>query len=153
MAIVHIGIGSNLGERQANCRRAVERLRQKGITMRKVSSLYETEPWGVDNQPLFINMAVEAETPLSPEDLLYVLKEIEREAGRQETIKWGPRVVDLDILLYEERIIDNEQLRIPHPYMHQRGFVLLPLAEIAPDTIHPVVKKTIRELKEELRGA
>lgn len=153
MATVYIGIGSNMGDRRTNCLQAIEKLEGRGIAVRRVSSLYETEPWGVPDQPRFINMAVEAETGLSPEALLSVLKYIEREAGRLETIKWGPRIADLDILLYEDRIVEQEHLRIPHPYLHQRSFVLLPLAEIAPDVLHPVIKKTIREVKEELEGA
>jgi len=108
--------------------------------------MYETEPWGERNQPRFINMAIEGETRLTPVRLLEVLKMIEDEVGRKETFRWGPRVIDLDILLYDDLVMDTSELIIPHPRMHEREFVLRPLAEIAPDKIHPVLKKTIRKL-------
>lgn len=152
-SIVHIGIGSNMGDRQANCRNAIERLKDKGIVIKKASSMYETKPWGLEEQPDFINMAVEAETGLSPEELLKTLKEVEKEMGRKETVRWGPRIIDLDILFYDDIVINMEHLHIPHPLLHKRDFVLLPLSEIAPDKIHPVLKKNIRQLKEELYSA
>jgi len=154
MPIVHIGIGSNMGDRQANCKNAIGRLRDKDIFIRKVSSVYETKPWGIENQADFINMAAEAETFLSPEELLTALKEIEKEIGRQEpiekTAKWGPRIIDIDILFYDDAVIDAKYLHIPHRLLHKRNFVLMPLSEIAPDKMHPVLKKTVRQLKEEL---
>ncbi|MDI6728855.1 MAG: 2-amino-4-hydroxy-6-hydroxymethyldihydropteridine diphosphokinase [Thermodesulfovibrionales bacterium] len=152
-SIVHIGIGSNMGDRQANCRNAIGRLKDKGIVIKKASSMYETKPWGLEEQPDFINMAVEAETGLSPEELLKTLKEVEKEMGRKETVRWGPRIIDLDILFYDDIVINMEHLHIPHPLLHKRDFVLLPLSEIAPDKIHPVLKKNIRQLKEELYSA
>jgi len=152
MPIVHIGIGSNEGNREANCKNAIGRLKNKGIFVRKVSSMYDTKPQGVENQADFINMAAEAETSLSPAELLRALKEIEKEIGRQEGIKWGPRIIDLDILFYDDAIIDTEYLHIPHQLLHKRDFVLMPLSEIAPDKVHPVLKKTIRQIKEELTG-
>jgi 2-amino-4-hydroxy-6-hydroxymethyldihydropteridine diphosphokinase len=96
---------------------------------------------------------VEAETGLSPEELLKALKEVEKEMGRKETIKWGPRIIDLDILFYDDAVVNMEHLHIPHPLLHKRDFVLLPLSEIAPDKIHPVLKKNIRQLKEEFYSA
>lgn len=150
MAIVYIGIGSNIGERQANCMKAIEALKSKGITVKKISSMHETEPWGLKEQPKFINMAVEAETSMSPEEFLSALKGIEEDMGREETVKWGPRIIDLDILFYDDIVIDMKRLRIPHPLLHKRDFVLNPLAEIAPDKLHPVLKKTVNQLKEEL---
>ena len=150
MSIVHIGIGSNLGDRKEHCLKAIQLLSQKGIHVRKRSSMYETEPWGVKDQPRFINMAIEGETGLTPAKLLAVLKMIEDEAGRVETHRWGPRVIDLDILLYDDLVIDTPELSIPHPLMHRREFVLKPLVEIAPDKIHPVLKKTIQELLSDL---
>jgi len=147
-SVVYIGIGSNLGQREENCRKALRIMEEHGIVIKKMSSFYETEPWGVKNQPWFINMVVEAETDLKPEELLKVLKKIEREMGREETFKWGPRSIDLDILFYNSKVIDTEELKIPHPYITVRNFVLKPLAEIAPHFIHPVIGKTIKELLE-----
>lgn len=152
MAIVHIGVGSNLGDRAANCRRAVEMLAERGVRARKRSSLYETEPWGVRDQPRFLNMALEAETDLPPRDLLRTLKEIELAMGRTETGRYGPRIIDLDILLYGSLVLNEPGLRIPHPLMHQRSFVLDPLSEIAPEAVHPVLGKTVEELKRELEA-
>lgn len=156
MAIIYIGIGSNIGDRYSNCKDAVERLKNRGIIIKKVSSMYETKPWGLEGQLVdmayFINMAVEAETSLSPAELLKALKEIEEEMGRQETVKWGPRIIDLDILFYDDIVINMEHLQIPHPLLHLRDFVLHPLVEIAPDKIHPVLRKSIGQLKEELNA-
>lgn len=152
MAIVHIGIGSNLGNREAHCMSAVERLKEKGFAVKRVSSFYETKPWGVADQPDFINMAVEAETSLPADEVLTALKGIEREMGREATVTWGPRLIDLDILFYNDEVINREHLRVPHPLMQERDFVLLPLAEIAPDKVHPVLKKTVKQLKEELQN-
>lgn len=151
MAIVYIGIGSNMGDRRANCMNAVKLMNESGIVVTKESSLYETKPWGMQEQPLFINMAVIAETDLSPESVLAALKCIEKKMGRQEAELWGPRCIDLDILFYDERTISEKDLCIPHPLLQQREFVLLPLSEIAPDKLHPVLKKTVRQLREELR--
>lgn len=151
MAIVYLGIGSNLGNREDNCLRAIKTLMNKGIIVRRRSSLYETEPWGVKGQPFFINMAIEAETDLPPERLLWLIKEIEKEMGRTETYKWGPRIIDIDILLYNDLIYEAPDLKIPHPFMHEREFVLNPLSEIAPDKTHPVLRKTISELRQNLQ--
>lgn len=146
MPLVYIGIGSNLGNREENCLNAVALLSEEGIVVRRRSSLYETGPWGVTDQPRFINMAVAAETGLDPLMLLKVLKEIEHRLGRQDAKRWGPRIIDLDILLYDDLILEDPSLQIPHPLMHERDFVLRPLAEIAPDKVHPVLKKTVAEL-------
>jgi 2-amino-4-hydroxy-6-hydroxymethyldihydropteridine diphosphokinase len=146
MSVVYIGIGSNLGNRQENCLRAIELLQKKGIIITKRSSLYETEPWGVKDQPLFINMAIEIETGLKPKVVLKILKDVEKEVGRGKSIKWGPRIIDLDILLFDNIVLNEDDLEIPHPLMHKRDFVLRPLCEIAPDIKHPVLGKTIKEL-------
>jgi 2-amino-4-hydroxy-6-hydroxymethyldihydropteridine diphosphokinase len=151
MALIYIGIGSNLGDRDGNCRKAVELLPSKGITVKKVSSLYTTVPWGVKDQPDFANMAVEAETWLIPHELLRKLKEIEKEMGRAGGERWGPRVIDLDLLFYDDIIVSTNELTVPHPLIQQREFVLLPMAEIASSFVHPVMKKTIRQLAENLK--
>ncbi|HMK55169.1 MAG TPA: 2-amino-4-hydroxy-6-hydroxymethyldihydropteridine diphosphokinase [Dissulfurispiraceae bacterium] len=146
MAVVYIGIGSNLGDKEGYCRDAVERMAPEGVRVRKISRPYCTKPWGVEDQPYFVNMAVEAETDLSPELLLSALKKIEIEMGRQAGERWGPRLIDLDILFYGDSIISLPELEIPHPLMHKREFALLPLLEIAPDLLHPVLKASIRQL-------
>jgi 2-amino-4-hydroxy-6-hydroxymethyldihydropteridine diphosphokinase len=150
VSIVYIGIGSNLGEREENCLRAIELLERKGITVVKRSSLYETEPWGMRNQPPFLNLAIEIETDLKPVRLLKALKDIEKAAGREKSCQWGPRILDLDILLFDDIVVHEENLEIPHPLMHERAFVLEPLCEIAPDVKHPVLKKSVHELFRQL---
>lgn len=152
MSIVYIGIGSNLGDREANCRRAMELLEKKGILIKKKSSLFETEPWGIKDQPLFLNMAIEIETGLKPGELLKVLKNVENEAGREKTLRWGPRIIDLDILLYDDIILHEDNLEIPHPFMHERDFVLRPLNEIAPGIKHPLLKMSVNELLKKLEN-
>jgi len=151
MAEVFLGIGSNLGLRELNCSSSIELLEKRGFIVRARSSLYETEPWGVADQPKFINMAVHITTGLPPREVLRRLKEIEREMGRTETLRWGPRIIDLDILLYDNLVLNESDLVIPHPRMHEREFVLKPLSEIAPDTVHPVTGKTIKKLLAELK--
>jgi 2-amino-4-hydroxy-6-hydroxymethyldihydropteridine diphosphokinase len=132
---VFIGIGSNLGNREDNCNDAIRRLSRPGIEIIARSSMYETEPWGVTDQPKFINMVIRIGTGMEPSELLEALKEIERNMGRADTGKWGPRVIDLDILLYGNLVIDKPGLTIPHPHMFERDFVLKPLSEIAPEII------------------
>lgn len=152
MAVVHIGIGSNLGDRKENCLNALNFLSARGVVIKRKSSLYETEPWGIKDQPKFLNMAIEGETVLEPLQLMRTLKSIEAEMGRKEAHRWGPRVIDLDILLYEDMVTECPELTIPHPLMHEREFVLRPLAEIAPEKVHPVLRKTVRELLAEIGG-
>jgi 2-amino-4-hydroxy-6-hydroxymethyldihydropteridine diphosphokinase len=150
MSIAFIGIGSNLGNREGNCLRAIGLLKQKGLRVKRHSSLYETEPWGVRDQPSFLNMAVELETDCAPGELFRRLKEIESELGREKTYKWGPRVIDLDILVFDNLIMNEHGLCIPHPLMHKRDFVLKPLAELVPDMLHPVLNVSISELLQQL---
>ena len=151
MAIVYIGIGSNLGNREENCEKAINLLSQKGIEVLKRSSFYETEPRGVKEQPKFINAALEVETDLEPEELLKTIKGIETDLGRVSGIRWGPRLIDLDILLYDDLTVKTDNLEIPHPGVKDRDFVLIPLSDIAPDKVHPVLKKSIKELLSEIR--
>jgi 2-amino-4-hydroxy-6-hydroxymethyldihydropteridine diphosphokinase len=146
MHIAYLGIGSNLGNRVENCERAIGLLEKGGIKVSNRSSRIETDPWGVEDQPKFINMAIEIKTSLQPHDLLAVLKKIEDKVGRKTTSRWGPREIDLDILLYNETVLETEDLIIPHPGIEKREFVLKPLADIAPDLVHPVLKKSISEL-------
>jgi 2-amino-4-hydroxy-6-hydroxymethyldihydropteridine diphosphokinase len=142
----HLGLGSNLGRTKRNLEKAVSLLIRKGIEIRKMSSLYQTEPVGRSDQPWFINQAVEVESGLSPQELLIFVKEIETDMGREATVPDGPRIIDLDILLAEDTVIGTVELTIPHPRLAERNFVLVPLAEIAPEAVHPVLKRTIREL-------
>lgn len=146
MSIVYLGIGSNLGNREENCLHSIELLQNRGVSVRKRSSMYETAPWGVENQPPYLNMAIEIETELGPEALLHILQDIESKVGRAKTYRWGPRVLDLDILLFNQLVMNTEELTIPHPYMHQRDFVLRPLNEIAPGVKHPLLQSSISEL-------
>ena len=146
MPTVYIGIGSNLGKREKNCEQAIKLLTENGANITRRSSMIETEPWGVKDQPRFINMAVEVETLLVPEELLSLLKNIEIDVGRKDTIRWGPRVIDLDILFYDELVVKTDRLEVPHQGISKREFVLRPLAEIVPDKVHPVLGKKIREL-------
>lgn len=150
VAKVFIGIGSNLGNREKHCSDAIHLLETSGISVLKRSVMIETKPWGVTDQPEFINMAIEIETDLRPDELLALLKKTERAVGRTDTVRWGARVIDLDILLYNDSVLKTPQLEIPHPRISEREFVLRPLAEIAPDTIHPVIGKSIRKLLEEI---
>ena len=144
----YIALGANLGDRRANIERAVELLRATaGVRVTKVSSLLENAAvGGPPDSPPFLNAAAELETTLSPRELLARLLEIERQLGRERREKWGPRSIDLDLLLYGERVVDEPDLRIPHPLMHERRFVLEPLKEIAPHARHPVLHKRIDEL-------
>lgn len=147
MSIVYLGLGSNIGERKKNIKKAIQLLKEiEGIKVTKSSSLYETEPEGYKKQNKFINGTLEIETALSSHNLLKILQNIEKKLGRTEEIKWGPRIIDLDILLYDNLKIKDEFLQIPHPQMNERIFVLLPLAEIAGEVIHPVVNKSIKQL-------
>jgi len=142
----HLGLGGNLGDRIENLAEARARLVKRGIAIRALSALYETEPVGFSAQPWFINQAVEVETELSPRELLMLVKEIEKDMGREATVLDGPRVIDIDILLAGDKVIGTEELAIPHPRLAERNFVLEPLAEIAPQAVHPGLKRTIREL-------
>lgn len=147
--VAYLSIGSNLGNRENNVREAIERLESIGTVM-STSSLYETEPVEFIDQPMFLNAAVKFSTSRSPMELITRLLQIEKGMGRERTQKKGPRTIDLDILLFGEQVINTSELTIPHPSMHQRRFVLEPLAEIAPEVNHPLLKANIRELLQQL---
>jgi 2-amino-4-hydroxy-6-hydroxymethyldihydropteridine diphosphokinase len=147
---VYLGLGSNLGNREPNLRRAVKSLLQFSNSMR-CSHLYDTAPVGNLEQPRFLNIVCEMTTALTPEQLLSVAKNLEREMGRFKGPPNGPRPIDIDILFYGDRVINNPYLVIPHPRLETRAFVLLPLTEIAPDVIHPVTGKTAKEMLGELK--
>lgn len=146
----YIALGSNLGDRRAHIEAAVSALRRReGIEVVRVSELVETEPVGPPGQGPYLNGAAELSTTRSPEELMRTLLRIEREVGRDratETERNMPRVIDLDLLLYADRVLDSEGLTLPHPRMHERGFVLAPLASIAPEARHPVLHKSVAEL-------
>ena len=143
---VYLSLGSNLGDRALNLKNAITFLAPIAQAVLE-SSIYETEPWGYTDQPPFLNQVIKAETNLEPSDLLVSLKDIELKMGRKETFRFGPRLIDLDILFYDDFIMDTPQLTIPHPRITERAFVIIPLAEISPDLFHPKFKKTILELK------
>ena len=146
----HIALGSNLGDKEANLRRALELLDERGVEVVTVSSFICTEPYGVTDQPQFLNAVCQVRTSLEPLALLHTLLGIEQEMGRVRLRHWGERNIDLDLLLYEDVVMDTPELKLPHPDMQNRDFVLLPLAEIASEFIHPVLHKSIDELKENL---
>jgi 2-amino-4-hydroxy-6-hydroxymethyldihydropteridine diphosphokinase len=143
--LVYISLGSNVGHRSANLRAATERLDEAGSVKAK-SGFYETEPLEIRDQPWFLNCVVALETSLTPLELLKKVLAIEQEMGRLRTRDKGPRSIDIDILLFDDKIVEERGLKIPHPEMHRRRFVLEPLAEIAPEAVHPKLGKTAREL-------
>ena len=142
----YLALGSNLGDKEANLRRALELVQQRGVEVVKTSSFICTEPYGVTDQPQFLNGACEVRTSMTPLALLHTLLKIEQEMGRVRLRHWGERNIDLDLLLYEDVVMDTPELILPHPDMQNRDFVLLPLAEIAPELVHPILQKSIEEL-------
>ena len=147
MVAVYLGLGSNLGDREDNLRRAVSLLSRRASLI-ALSSVYEAEPWGYASQPAFFNMACLLETSLSPQDLLELAQSVERDLGRVPSFRYGPRVIDVDILLYGDEVIEAPLLQVPHPRLWQRAFALTPLAEIAPGLAHPVLGASIADLLE-----
>jgi 2-amino-4-hydroxy-6-hydroxymethyldihydropteridine diphosphokinase len=146
---VYLALGSNIGDRESNLRAAIENMSSTGIEVLRESPIYETEPVGYAAQRWFLNMVVEAETALFPMQLLTRIGKIERALGRVRTIANGPRTIDIDILLYGTAVVRTPRLEIPHPRMHERRFVLAPLADLAPDLRHPVSRKPVRQMLNE----
>ena len=148
---IYIGFGSNLGNRIMNCRAALDHLKNsRHVEILKISSLYLTEPVGFKDQDWFINGVAEISTALSPFEFLQLLLNTESEMGRERKVKWGPRIIDLDILFFGDEVIASDNLIIPHVSLQDRKFVLEPLAEIAPNKVHPILGKTVLELFEKL---
>lgn len=151
-ALAYIGLGSNQGDRLAFLRKAIGKLRTEEIRVRKVSSLYETEPMEFEAQDWFYNAVIEIETTLSPRALLAYCQTIERGLGKKTEIPKGPRTIDLDLLFYGETILEEPGLTLPHRAAAARPFVLIPLVEIAPELVHPLLRQTARELLDRLRS-
>jgi 2-amino-4-hydroxy-6-hydroxymethyldihydropteridine diphosphokinase len=143
---VYLSLGSNVGEREKNLRSPILALGDAGVRLTKVSAFYETEPVDLREQPWFLNCAVEGVTEVPALELLRELRQIEARMGSQKLVAKGPRLIDMDILLYGQETIHIPELQIPHPRMHLRRFVLVPLAEIAPEAVHPGLKKTVKQL-------
>jgi 2-amino-4-hydroxy-6-hydroxymethyldihydropteridine diphosphokinase len=144
---VYMLLGSNLGDREQMMRQAIEKIETEIGVVSAKSVRYETEPWGNTDQPAFINMAIAVQTALGPVEVLETALNIEKELGRTRIVRWGSRTIDIDLIFYADEIIEIEgKLSIPHPEMQKRRFVLEPLAEIAPDFMHPVFKKSVKEL-------
>ena len=155
MVTAYLGLGSNMGDRFGHLEKAAARLdSEPGVTVTTCSSIYETEPWGYTDQPKFLNCALEIETSETPEALLFLAKDIEQDMGRETGIRFGPRPIDIDILLYGDRVVslDTPDLQIPHPRMTERAFVLIPLAELAGDSRHPTANARIGDLAELVEG-
>lgn len=147
MHVAYIGFGSNIGDRLAHIQNAIHALsKTEEISLQKISSVYKTDPVGYEAQAEFLNGVAAIQTSLPPLSLLHILKNIETAIGRRHRIRWGPREIDLDILIYGDLCLKTEKLVIPHPEMHRRRFVLAPLAEIAPGLVHPVLKESVQTL-------
>ena len=152
LAIAYLGLGSNLGDREENLRQALTLLSLK-VNLEEVSSVYETEPVGYKEQPLFLNLVCRITTNLPPEELLHFAKDIETSMGRVSSEQVNlPRPIDIDILFYDNKIMETQDLTIPHPRLHDRAFVLIPLNEIAPDLVHPKLGKSIARLADAVKG-
>ena len=149
MNTIYLALGTNLGDRMDNLRRAVAALHPT-VHVTALSSVYETPPWGYTDQPAFLNMALAGETDLEPLELISFLKKLESELGREKTFRNGPRLIDMDILFYDDLIFNQNDLVIPHPRLHERAFVLVPLNDIAPDLMHPVLKRAVRDLLQDV---
>jgi 2-amino-4-hydroxy-6-hydroxymethyldihydropteridine diphosphokinase len=149
---VYLALGTNLGDRAVNLKQAIASLTPQ-LEVKAKSGIYETPPWGFEEQPKFLNQVLKAKTYLDPEPLLKHLKRLEVALGRKESFPNGPRLIDIDILFYDDLVLNKPSLVIPHPRLHERGFVLLPLTDIAPDLKHPITKKSVREMAEQSNTA
>jgi 2-amino-4-hydroxy-6-hydroxymethyldihydropteridine diphosphokinase len=145
MSQIYLSLGTNLGDRRQNLQEAVRRLGAE-MKVTAVSPVYETEPWGETDQPQFLNICLAATTTQEPRQLLTSLKQIEQDLGREESYRWGPRLIDIDIIFYDDVVVAEEGLNIPHARMAERVFVLAPLADIAPDRMDPTTGKTVVEM-------
>lgn len=146
MNTIYLLTGSNMGNRLAALEQSARLIGQQAGSIRRASAIYETAAWGVEEQATFFNQVLELETSLKPKALLIVLQSIEIAVGRQERAKWTARVIDIDILFYDREIIDTPTLKVPHPYLHLRRFTLVPLAELIPDFVHPLIQLSVQEL-------
>ncbi|NIW45517.1 MAG: 2-amino-4-hydroxy-6-hydroxymethyldihydropteridine diphosphokinase [Gammaproteobacteria bacterium] len=146
---IYLGMGTNRGNREANLKAAIKALPLQ-VQVTRQSPIYQTPPWGYTDQPDFLNMVVEGKTTLPPDELISYIKLLEKKIGRTATFRWGPREIDIDILFYNQRVYESEGLEIPHPRMHDRAFVLVPLADLTTEFIHPKLKKSIAELLAEI---
>jgi 2-amino-4-hydroxy-6-hydroxymethyldihydropteridine diphosphokinase len=143
--IVYLSLGSNMDNRSANLKSAISSLPPQ-LDVKKKSHVYKTPPWGYTEQDEFLNQVVMAKTYLEPEPLMKHIKRLEVALGRKATFRYGPRLIDIDILFYDDLVLETPSLTIPHPHLHERGFVLVPMMDIAPDFVHPVKKKSIGEM-------
>jgi 2-amino-4-hydroxy-6-hydroxymethyldihydropteridine diphosphokinase len=146
---IYLGMGTNCGDRLKNLMAAIDALAPE-INVTRRSPIYQTPPWGYTDQPDFLNLVVEGETDLAPKTLLTKLKNLEKKVGRTATFRWGPREIDIDILFYDNLILSSDGLEIPHPRLHERAFVLVPLSDLTPNLIHPKLGKSISELLAEI---
>ena len=142
---IYLALGSNLGDRYANLQAAIHTLPQD-VLIQEVSKIYETQPWGFTDQPPFLNMVLKGETRMGAKALLGAVKRLETRLGRTTSFQYGPRLIDIDILFFDELVLDGLGLTVPHPHLHERAFVLVPLMDLAPELLHPVLKKSVREM-------